>query len=236
MRSRLLRIGLVATGIAVACVSPPRAPNPNAAGRTEELLRSYPGSNELSEFVGVLPVRCLKSSLDTELCQWTAGNQLPGWKPMAEAIGTGDRVNLVCELPSSGAGRAPASCSIHPRRSNRYSWTVPAGRKTKAGKPLDETASQARERNRQTANAWIEQARTLAGLSRLMGAVPETCTLQVDGAEQSCLWRTDDQTFGHGTLVVWIDAPKSKKIRFRCRLPLDGSPRAPASCFAEVGA
>ena len=235
MRGWLLRFGLAASGLAIACISPPKAPNPSAEGRTEELLRSYPGSNELSEFVGMLPVRCLKSSIDTELCQWSAGNQLPGWRPMATAIGTGDRVNLVCELPSSGAPRAPASCSIHPRRSNRYSWTVPAGKRTKSGRPLGESASQARERNRRTANAWIEQARTLAELSRLMGAIPESCTLQSDGAEQSCLWRTNDQTFGHGTLVAWIEASKSKKIRFRCRLPVDGRPRARASCFAEVG-
>jgi hypothetical protein len=236
MRFWLLRFGLAASGLAVACISPPKAPNPNAAGRTEELLRSYPGSNELSGFVGMVPEHCLKSSLDTDLCQWSAGNRLPGWRPMATAIGTRDRVNLVCELPASGAPRAPASCSIHPRRSNRYSWSVPTGRKTKARRPLDESASQARERNRSTANAWIEQARTLAELSRLMGAIPESCTLQSDGAEQACLWRTDDQTFGHGTLAAWLEVSKSKKIRFHCRLPFDGSPRAPASCFAEVGA
>jgi hypothetical protein len=235
MRVWLLGFGLAASGLAVACISPPKAPNPNAAGRAEELLRSHPGRNELSEFVGMLPERCLKSSLDTDLCQWSAGNQLPGWQPMAAAIGTRDRVNLVCELPSSGAPRAPASCSIHPRRSNRYSWSVPTGRKTKTGPRPSETASQARERNRSIANTWIEQARTLTELSRLMGAIPESCTLQSDGAEQSCLWRTDDQTFGHGTLVAWIDVSKSKKIRFHCRLPLDGSPRGPASCFAEVG-
>lgn len=236
MRFWLLRCGLVAAGFAVACISPPKALNPSAEGRTQELLRGYTERDQLSEFVGMLPEGCLRSSLDTDLCQWSAGNQLPGWRPMAEAIGTGDRVNLVCELPSSGAARAPGSCSIHPRRSNRYSWKVPVGRKTKSGPASTRSASEARERNREIANSWIEQAGTLTELSRLMGAVPESCVLQADGSEQACLWRTDDQTFGHGTLAAWLEASKSKKIRLHCRLPVDGSPRAQASCFAEVGA
>ncbi|MHC4448388.1 MAG: hypothetical protein ACYSXF_11520 [Planctomycetota bacterium] len=76
---------------------------------------------------------------------------------------------------------------------------------------------------------------TLADLSRLVGAAPDECTA-ASGGLRFCLWRTTNRTFGHGTLAMWIGASKGKKIRLRCLLPDDGSPRRPGSCSAEVGA
>jgi hypothetical protein len=218
---------------AAACVSPSHTPDPAAQARVDDLLRAYPDKQELSRFVGALPVLCLQASPSTELCQWTVGGELPGWRPMAQAIDSGDRVNLICELPVSGAPRASGSCTIHPRRSNRYSWKIPSGGGTRT-QTKQETAAQARERHRQTAERWMAAADTLVALSRLMGAIPDQCVARSE-REQVCLWRTSDQTFGHGTLAMWIGASIHKKIRLRCVLPSDGGPRGEGSCLAEVG-
>ena len=97
------------------------------------------------------------------------------------------------------------------------------------------SVAEVRERYRNTANQWMAEASTLVLLSRLMGAIPDECSRST-GKEQFCTWRTTSHTFGHGTLMVWIKAKKRKRIRLYCTLPADGSPRAPNSCHAEVGA
>ncbi len=221
--------------LAVACKSPPHEPNPNARARSTHLLASYSDKQQLSQFVGVVPSLCLPSTRTTELCEWRANARAAGWRVMANAIGTGDRLNLICELPVSGEPRAPGSCTIHPRRSNRYSWKLPSTAGTRRSARSSETQSVVRERHRNTASQWMAEANTLPQLSRLMGAIPDECTPS-DTGTQYCTWRMNSHTFGHGTLVVWIGAKKSKKIRLHCVLPSDGSPRAPDSCYAEVGA
>src|SRR5262245_46817524 len=112
--------------ILLGCESPPYAPDPNAQARVDFRLSGYETKQALSEFVGTSPALCIQSSATAELCEWQASSRLPGWQSLAASINTDDRVNLICELPLSGAGRAPDSCSVHPRRSNRYSWTVPS--------------------------------------------------------------------------------------------------------------
>ena len=221
--------------LAVACKSPPHEPNPNARARSTHLLASYSDKQQLSQFVGVVPSLCLPSTRTTELCEWRANARAAGWRAMANAIGRGDRLNLICELPVSGDPRAPGSCTIHPRRSNRYSWKVPNTGTKRSRASNAESPAQVRERYRNTANQWMAESNTLAQLSQLMGAIPDECTRSSE-REQFCTWRTTSHTFGHGTLVVWIDARKRKRIRLHCVLPTDGSPRAPNSCHAEVGA
>jgi hypothetical protein len=198
-------------------------------------LAGYATKQALNDFVGAPPVRCLRSSATEEVCQWQASNHAPGWVTLAASIGTGDRVNLICGLPLSGAPRASDSCSVHPQRSNRYSWQVPPAAPTKGADGEQQTAAEVRRRHRELANRWMSEADTLVSLSRLMGAIPDECRASSPGS-QTCLWRTTSHTFGQGTLVVWIGAAKRKKIRLQCVLPTDGTPRQPNSCFAEVGA
>jgi hypothetical protein len=207
------------------CKSPPYAPDPGAQARVDALLVQAEDKDSLSTFVGVVPTRCMPSSPASELCEWQAGDRERGWSEMAQAIGTDDRVNLICELPTSREPRALGSCSIHPRRSNRYSWEV----------PTSPSRNHVKEGYRQSAARWMEEADTLAGLSRLMGALPNECE-RSDDDHRLCTWHTTNQTFGQGTLVVWIGASKRQKIRLRCVLPNDGGPREPDSCRAEIGA
>ena len=220
--------------LTVACKSPPREPNPNARAHTTHVLASYTDREQLSQFVGVVPSSCLPSTPTTELCEWHASGRAAGWRAMANAIGSGDRLNLICELSISGEPRAAGSCSIHPRRSNRYSWKLPSTAGTRNTRSAVGEREKVRERHRNTVNQWMAEAKTLPQLSRLMGAIPDECARSSD-REQYCTWRTTGHTFGQGTLVVWIDARKGKKIRLHCALPSDGSPRASDSCYAEVG-
>ena len=221
--------------LVVACKSPPHEPNPNTRVRATHLLASYSDKQQLSQFVGVVPSLCLPSTRTTDLCEWRANVRAAGWRAMANTIGTGDRLNLICELPVSGDSRAPGSCTIHPRRSNRYSWKLPSKAGTRRGAAPPAAVAEVRERYRNTANQWMAEAKTMAQLSRLMGAIPDECTRSTE-KEQFCTWRTTSHTFGHGTLVVWLGTSKRPKIRLHCVLPTDGSPRAPDSCHAAIGA
>lgn len=214
-----------------ACKSPPHTPDPSAQARTNDLLRDFPDRAVLSQFVGALPDECVRTSPTTELCQWTAGKREVGWRPMARAIGTRDRVNLICELPLFGEPRAYGSCSIHPRRSNRYSWSVPAYKNNPRNRLL---AQDVKEQQRRMADQWIADAGTALELSRLMGAAPVDC-MSRSPDEQVCTWLATNRVYGQGTLAVWIDVPKRKKIRLRCFLPKDGSERQPDTCSAQVG-
>jgi hypothetical protein len=221
--------------LVLACTSAPRTVDSNAQARTDRVLASHHGKQELTEFAGVAPAGCLENSATTELCEWRLTGRARGWRALAEAIDTGDRINLICELPRSGAPRAPHSCSIHPRRSNRGSWRLPKRAKPGRRSSSSESRAQVSQRFRNTVDQWMVKADTLARLSRLMGALPDSCTRGTAG-EQRCVWRTTSRTFGHGTLAIWIHTSKRNKIRLYCALPIDGSPRAPDSCFAEVGA
>lgn len=211
-RDVIVLAGLLAT---TGCVSPPLEPPTDPQPAIEQVLGAYSTALAISEIVGPNPRICVATGAGTELCEWPLGKRDRGWEPLADAIATSDRINLLCELPPAPSPREPESCTVHPRRSNRYSWKGVQGEQ------------------QAVAAAALDAARTLPDMSRLMGAAPESCVGAAEGLR--CLWRTDDQTFGHGTLAVWIGAPLSKKVRLRCIFPADGSPRRVEACAAEIG-
>jgi hypothetical protein len=234
--TRFTRLGVLLCLLlpaATACKKAPKALASGAQMNVEQLLHAYSDKHQLSGFVGGLPATCLQNTPRTELCEWPAGDRLPGWRPMAQAIGTRDRVNLICELFLSGAPREPGSCTAHPRRSNRAAWEA-GGRRTGHGAITASERAKIAQANRRTTDQWMSQADTMLRMSRLMGAIPDDCMSRSE-TEQVCSWRTTARTFGHGVLAVWIDVSKTKKIRLRCVLPKDGGPRAPHSCHAQVG-
>jgi hypothetical protein len=198
------------------------------------VLAPTQGRDGITGFVGAPPAVCLASSPRAELCEWKMGRREPGYAPVARAIGTDDYINLLCELPTDGRPRASDACSAHPQRSNRMSWSLPPRSARKGSRPV-ESREVLRSRFQRQAEEAIAGAVTLVDLSRLMGAAPSECTA-FSASTRFCLWRTTNRTFGHGTLAMWIKASKGKKIRLRCALPDDGSPRQPGSCSAEVGA
>jgi hypothetical protein len=227
-------LAICLTAAAMACSSPPKEKVRESQSRVHQVLAPYRGKNDLSAFVGDPPAICLKSSPTTWLCQWRAGRRQPGWDSLAAAIRTNDYINLLCELPLDGSARAADSCTAHPRRSNRFSWEYPK-KKGKGARIKPEEIARMREQNRKIADQAIANATTLVELSRLMGTTPDWCSPRAE-EQQLCLWRTTNQTFGHGTLAMWIGESKRKKILFQCALPTNGTKRAPGSCTADVGA
>lgn len=223
----------IALVLVSACRSAPRVLASGAQASADALLAPYRSADELGQFVGHLDARCVQNSQSTEICQWQAGKRDSGWRDMALAIETRNRVNLICELPTSGAPRSAGSCTIHPVRSNRNAWETGNRGGTKGANKVREK-TKARAMNHLTAERWIAEARTMLELSRLLGAIPDECTSRSEN-EQYCLWRTNKHTFGHGTLAAWIEVRKSKKIWMRCPFPKDGGRRPPGSCHAQVG-
>jgi hypothetical protein len=222
---------LCAAGL--ACTRVPPQPTQGGAKRVDEVLAEQAYKDDLRRFAGRPPSNCVISTQTTELCEWQLGNRHAGWASLAEAIDTDDQVNLICDLPRDGGPRARGSCTAHPRRSNRGQFPIPASSGVKRS-TAEESPSQARARYRRLTNQALARARTLPQLARLMGAIPNEC-LPNPGDSQVCLWRTTNRTYGHGTLAMSIGAPKRKRVRMQCRLPTDGSERAPDSCFVEVG-
>ncbi|MGH0037901.1 MAG: hypothetical protein ACQGVK_22965 [Myxococcota bacterium] len=203
-----------------------------ALARVDRVLARDRTYEHLKARIGHAPERCVPSDADHRLCQWIVSAGGPAWQELADALETDRHLNLLCELPMSSGERSPGSCSAHPRKSNRFRWHVPSNKGPRRANPA--SIREAKARNREHASAAMARARDLVALCRLMGAVPDQCS-QVDQTLQVCTWRTTSRTWGHGTLAAFIEAPRDKKIRLHCELPLDGRPRDADSCRAEIG-
>jgi hypothetical protein len=227
----LFMIGLLQAGGALAAPSPQ---SPEARAKVNQVLETALGREALDQFAGTATAGCIPASSTTELCVWKLSDRESGWKPLAKAIGTIRRVALLCELPSDGSSRPPDSCSAAPQKTNKQSFVVKSPRKTGAMKRGTWTRKERQEEYKAIATAWIEEARTLVALSRLIGALPSACERVTDDS-QSCVWRTNNHVYGHGTVVTWADVSHGKQVRFTCLLPLDGSGRGVGTCQAAVG-
>ena len=91
----------------------------------------------------------------------------------------------------------------------------------------------ARAGYQQQASAELAAARTLPQLVSLMGAAPDSCAVLGDGT-RGCAWFATSAVYGHGTLAFSLPASTEDRVRMRCVLPADGSPRADGSCHLEV--
>ena len=207
-----------------------------AAARSEapEALDAQRTRAELDVLFGRPPASCVAVGAGLSLCQWWLGDRDPAWASLARSIDTSARVNVLCVVPDDGGARAPGSCTVHPRRSQRQGWEVPNLHPPRRGDPPLEDRRAARERLALRAEAELAQAETLLELSRLVGAAPDQC-LSPQPAIRSCVWHATSRTEGHGMLAARIAAPKRKKVRLECRLPADGAPRSAESCRVEIG-
>lgn len=198
----------------------------------ETVLMGYETKDHVSNFVGPTPSACIDSSATQEICEWELSGSDPGWRPLAKAIHSGDRLRLLCELPQDGSPRAHGSCSAHPQRSNRGEYKVSRG----AG-PRRLTRNQVEQRQAESqrrANSELAGAHDLPQLCRLLGALPDSCH-ETSAGSLICMWRTNSRTQGHGMTAALINADPAKRVRLQCELPLDGSRRPDGSCAAHVG-
>lgn len=221
----LLRIVLSAPLLAVAVAA--------SAESVDELLAGRSTAVEIEAFAGVPVTRCVAAPGAMSLCEWQLGNRAAGWKALAMAIDTDDRVALLCLVSEDGSPRTPGSCTAASMRSNRSRWGVTSPARRKGAKPpKQQHASPASIRA--AARAEIDAARTLVEISRMLGATPVDCGPGLPGS-QVCLWKGSARMHGHAVLAASIGASMSKKVTLRCSLPLDGSPRSPGSCQVRIG-
>ena len=237
----MLRTTSILIGVALFVSAPlistgqPVLVDPQMDARVDWAVVNARTGKELSFFAGSVEERCGPATETTKLCEWALRGGNTGWKELANAIGTRDKINLICELPNDGGERTQGSCGAYPKRSNRNEWIVPSETGKGRGANKQRYRSKLRQRYQVVANRALDSATTLAAMSRLMGAIPDECD-DFQPGEQLCLWRTTAHTPGHGTLVMAIDAAKTKNVRLRCIFPTTGEPRKPDSCHAEIGA
>jgi len=204
-----------------------------ALARGQALLAPYATKDQLSKHLGTSPFLCAPVGAEREICTWKLGNRDPAWSALAASLPTEDRINVVCELATSGGELSAEDCSIHPRRSNRYGWKPNRGSKKQRMKSTSQLKREKRER-RERATAMLAEAGTALELSRLVGQGPDGC-IEGDAALRRCVWYATSHTWGHGTLMMVIDGSVHDKVRMTCELPAAGS-RGPETCDIQVGA
>lgn len=224
-------VGL-ATGILLAVSAStlnaePHQPAPEKQIKVNHVLAKARTLEAISIRVGIGPDGCIRSSNSMFLCEWGLTKRQAGWRALADAIATAERIALLCELPSDGSLRANDSCSARPRHSNRGMFRP----KTDSGKKRVKSRYPRKEYE-VLAQSWLDEARTLVELSRLIGAIPGAC-MPIPAAAQICTWHTNNKTYGHGTVAMSMDAKFGNKVLFACTLPTDGSRRAPNSCHSS---
>lgn len=199
----------------------------------ESTLAQSQTAEGIDTLVGKSADRCVDSSPAMELCQWSLGKRDPGWKVLSDAIDSGDRVALICELPRDGGRRAPGSCTAYPMRTNRDQFSLP-NRSTKQARQMSlSERKRLKDRYQQTAGAWIGEAHDVVEMSRLLGSIPDRCA-PADDTHQMCRWKLSSRDYGHGTVAAWGEVSSRKKLRFDCTFSLTGGPRDEA-CRAAVG-
>ena len=199
-----------------------------------DVLALHRTRSEMIVLVGDIPTRCVEVPGEAEICVWSLGKQEPVWRPLAKALSTADRLNLICEFPANGALRSEDSCSVHPKRTNRsYYMARIRGRGPGPAQRRKSVTSVSRAELKAQAQQLLADAHTAIELSTLVGDAPAAC--QSRDAGFLCLWKANSGTYGHGTLAVSIDASFSKKIRLSCRLPAEGTRRAPDACSVNIG-
>ena len=186
----------------------------------------------VSKFVGGPPDHCVNGPKESTLCVWPLSKKQRGWWPLAEFLGTGDRLNLVCEFPANDEPRPTESCSVHSQRSNRGMMKGTTKVPTRGRMPRGVSTKSLAMQNMSA--QLLDRSKTAFQLSTLVGDAPYSC-LNASASSMVCRWKTHNGTYGHGTLAHLIGTELGNRVVLFCELPRDGSPRGPDSCTVRVG-
>ncbi len=197
-----------------------------------ETLAPHRTKEDLTGFVGSAPIRCEEVAAGATICVFSLRKQDAGWRPLAEAVETRDRLNLVCEFPANDAPRSRDSCSVHLQRSNYRYYGDQIPKRVDASHSVAAAIEKATAAQASYAKQLLTLGRTAFELSTLVGDAPDSC----DVASESfvCNWKATLATYGHGTLAMSTRARFKHELQMSCTLPLDGSHRAADSCGVAI--
>jgi hypothetical protein len=205
----------------------PEQPSREQTEQVNGLLEAATNKAEISAWVGVAPKGCINGSEAVEVCEWQLSTSAKGWDPLHDAIDSRKPISLICALPVDGSERLPASCSARPQESNKRMFET---ENIKTAKGV--TTEEVEEVYQRLAQSWIEEARTLGSMSKLVGGLPTGCRSNARG-EQVCIWYLDKHFYGNGTVAMSLGARLGSKVELRCIFPTDGRPRGEDSCEAS---
>jgi hypothetical protein len=226
-------VACMALALVAGCRTPPQIGLDERAATTA-LLADLTNKKQLTAFMGPRPPRCFPASAEEELCEWESVNWEPGPRSLADAIGSRDRIRLICVVPADGSARRSDSCSVYPMRSNRRSWTALETSHPKRRRE-NQAAVERNARYRAEANRRLDEARNIVSLSRVVGQVPNKCEPASIDTYQLCVWYSNARTYGHGILMAAIGAKPRQQVLMRCEIPISGTARDPSSCHVQIG-
>ena len=200
-----------------------------AGSAVETILAPHKTAEALSAFIFAKPSRCIELTQESRACLWQIGNRRASWESLAKTLGTIDRINVICTLPTTG-DRAEDSCAGYPQRSNRGHYRVAARRATKGRRADAETLDQKRRQMTERGRAALRAARNLDALVALTGTLPTHCAGDVD-ADRTCVWRLSARTLGHGTVAASAELSPNEQVRLEC--PIDAMNARRGECRAR---
>ncbi|MFP6640115.1 MAG: hypothetical protein VCC04_07715, partial [Myxococcota bacterium] len=95
---QVFSVVLLLPGVAGAEDWIPAKVHANSVDVTRQIMAPYSTQSEVNVFVGSPPERCEAVSDVGQICLWPLSKANAGWRPLAQALETGDRLNLICEF------------------------------------------------------------------------------------------------------------------------------------------
>ena len=225
MRRRAVVVGLCL--LLASCASRPPAPRMQSADPVLAAKRTH---FDLSRYFLVEKPRCTAIAADSELCDFRLGKNNPGYRELADAIGTRQKISVLCLLPLPSGEQAVGSCTTHRHDGDElkmkfqqdHSWWS----RSTPRKPAQELAL-----------AELASNRSILELAQYFGQAPDQCTFQ--DTQKACLWALTASSPGYersmmATRLSEPFHPPRAKLHVACMVPADGSPRGEKSCQAHI--
>lgn len=195
----------------------------------DKLLAGQQTRYQLSKTFYVPNPQCAATREGYEICHFRAGSNTPLYRELAQLVKTTDKLNVLCELPLTDPNKT-GTCTAH-RHDDDDVWE-PLQRLQSAKQQGDDSTSE-----QKSAHQALSKLRTALEMSQYLGVAPDQC-LMVSSSELECMWTAARATPGYARAMFALNAGDpfkvpAPKLRFVCRLPLDGTARAADSCGGE---
>ncbi|MFT3921536.1 MAG: hypothetical protein QM778_03275 [Myxococcales bacterium] len=223
-------LAVLVAALAASCAHKPPAPLAQSADGLLGVPKTRFG---LSSYFLVPEPRCSQITPGSELCDFRLGKNNPGYRELAEAVGTRQKVSVLCLLPLPRGEQAAGSCSVHRHDGDELKlkyqndsrwWTRRAPRTPEQQQVFDELRA---------------SAHSAFDLSRYFGQAPDQCVLTT--ASTQCYWTLTTSTPGYersllATRLTEPFHPPRAKLHVTCSMPSEPSGAdASERCLARIG-